>query len=97
MWSHAFGGAATHNDHAPALAVRAGGNHATARRFGLSHRGFEVTDASLPDDRFDFGDTDFEGGVNVIAGARKANGMFMEMRATAYGVSNVRLLVGYDF
>jgi hypothetical protein len=67
--------------------------------FGLSHRGFEV-DATDTDDvrnRFDFGDTDFEGGMNFIAGARRNNGMFLEMKATAYGVSNVRLLAGYTF
>jgi hypothetical protein len=47
--------------------------------------------------RFDFSDTDFEGGVNFIAGARNRNGVFVEMKATAYGVSNVRLVVGFNF
>ena len=42
--------------------------------------------------RFDFSDTDFTAGFNFIAGARRANGMFFELRATAYGVSNIRLL-----
>ena len=68
--------------------------------FALSHRGFEVEDGDVEDDdrnRFDFSDTDFEGGLNFIAGARHRNGMFLEMKATAYGVSNVRLLVGYNF
>ena len=62
----------------------------------LSHRGF---DSTIDDDgnRFDFGDTDFEGGFNFIAGVRARNRMFLEMRATAYGVSNVRLLVGFTF
>lgn len=46
--------------------------------------------------RFDFGDTNFDAGWNFIAGARKGK-MFFEMKATAYGVSNVRLLVGLDF
>jgi hypothetical protein len=64
--------------------------------FALSHRGI---DADELDDRnrFDFSDTDFEGGVNFIAGASRGNGMFLEMKATAYGVSNVRLLVGFNF
>jgi hypothetical protein len=74
--------------------------------FALSHRGFEtddvthvtgvtaVTDAR---NRFDFSDTDFEGGMNFIAGVRSRGGMTMEMRATAYGVTNVRLLLGYTF
>ena len=38
--------------------------------FALSHRGFD-TESDLEDDlpnRFDFGDTDFEGGVNVTLG-----------------------------
>ena len=66
--------------------------------FALSHRGFEVDNGEDDDrNRFDFSDTDFEGGFNFIAGARNQNGMFLEMKATAYGVSNVRLLVGFNF
>lgn len=68
--------------------------------FALSHRGFDTDDQNVEDDdrnRFDFSDTDFEGGFNFIAGARQRNGMFLEMKATAYGVSNVRLLVGFNF
>ena len=66
--------------------------------FALSHRGFETKDD--PDDdrnRFDFSDTDFEGGLNFIAGARRRDALFIEMKATAYGVSNVRLMVGFNF
>ena len=66
--------------------------------FALSHRGFETEED--PDDdrnRFDFSDTDFNGGFNFIAGARTQGGMFIEMKATAYGVSNIRFLVGYNF
>jgi len=62
----------------------------------LSHRGFDST-TDDEGNRFDFSDTDFEGGFNFIAGARARNRMFLEMRATAYGVSNVRLLVGFTF
>ena len=47
--------------------------------------------------RFDFGDTDFTAGFNFIAGARARNGLFVEMKATAYGVSNVRLMAGFNF
>jgi hypothetical protein len=65
--------------------------------FALSHRGFESDETEDDQNRFDFSDTDFEGGVNFIAGARRRNGMFLEMKATAYGVSNVRLLVGFNF
>ena len=68
--------------------------------FALSHVGFDSADEDDDGEdrnRFDFGDTDFKGGVNFIAGARNRNGMFIEMRATAYGVSNVRLLAGFNF
>jgi hypothetical protein len=77
--------------------------------FGLSHRGFEADDDDVDNvdtdgvgrvddfDRFDFSDTDFNGGFNFIAGARSQRGMFFELRATAGGVSNVRLLAGFNF
>lgn len=65
--------------------------------FALSHRGIDADELDDDRNRFDFSDTDFEGGVNFIAGARRHNGMFLEMKATAYGVSNVRLLVGFNF
>ena len=75
--------------------------------FGLSHRGFETDDADNVDtpgvvvdenrNRFDFSDTDFNGGMNFIAGARNQRGLFFEIRATAWGVASVRLLAGYDF
>jgi hypothetical protein len=69
--------------------------------FALSHRGFDPDAEDIEDieerNRFDFSDTDFEGGVNFIVGARRPSGMFLEMKATAYGVSNVRLLVGFSF
>ena len=76
--------------------------------FSLSHRGFETDDGDnvdidgIPDDledraRFDFSDTDFNGGMNFIVGMRRQTGMFFEMKATAWGVSNVRLLAGFNF
>ena len=73
--------------------------------FGLSHRGFETDDVDNVDtdgdtdgpSRFDFSDTDFSGGMNFIVGMRRQNGMFFEMKATAWGVSNVRLLAGFNF
>lgn len=77
--------------------------------FGLSHKGFDSDDLEhldiegLPDDvvergnRFDFGDTDFNGGMNFIVGMRKQRGAFFEMRATAWGVSSIRLLGGFTF
>ncbi len=64
--------------------------------FALSHRGFE-SEIDDSGNRFDFGDTDFNGGFNFIAGARSQSGLFFELKATAYGVSNVRLLAGFNF
>jgi hypothetical protein len=68
--------------------------------FSLSHRGFESDDDDDGADdrnRFDFSDTDFEPGFNFFAGARTQNGMFLEMKSTAYGVSKIRILVGFNF
>jgi len=71
--------------------------------FGLSHQGVSATDVDDPDvtdedeDRFDFSDTDFNFGMNFIFGVKKASGLFVEMRATAWGVSNIRLVAGFNF
>lgn len=71
--------------------------------FALSHRDLDLDlDDEVDDDvdgtnRFDFSDTDFESGFNFIAGARATGGLFVEMKATAYGVTNIRLLVGFNF
>lgn len=67
--------------------------------FGVSHRGVDTTDDPAADSnsRFDFSDTSFESGFNFIAGARSRSGLFFEMKATAYGISAVRLLAGYNF
>lgn len=62
--------------------------------FALSHRGFESGDTG---NRFDFSDTDFVSGFNFFAGARTVNGMFLEMKSTAYGLSVIRFLVGFNF
>jgi hypothetical protein len=66
--------------------------------FALSHRGFE-SDAVEDDgdSRFDFSDTDFEAGFNVIAGLRSQSGVFGEISATAYSLTVIRFLVGFNF
>ena len=56
-----------------------------------------ATDTTDTPGRFDFSDTDFSGGFNFIAGARTPGGLFVEMKATAWGVSDVRLLAGFTF
>jgi hypothetical protein len=63
--------------------------------FSVSHQGVELEDDDR--NRFDFSDTDFDAGFNFIAGARSPNGFFVELKATAYGVSNIRLLAGFNF
>lgn len=61
--------------------------------------GTTTTTASTTEDinRFNFSDTDFNGGVNFIAGARTRRGRFLELRATAWGVSNIRIIAGFNF
>lgn len=66
--------------------------------FTLSHRGFEPDDEEVSDrNRFDFSDTDVSGGFNFIAGVRSQGGVFLELKATAYGESNIRLMAGFNF
>jgi hypothetical protein len=68
--------------------------------FGLSHRGFETDIEDLDEDtpnRFDFSDTDFNGGMTFMVGMRKASGAFFEMKATAWGIANIRLVAGFNF
>jgi hypothetical protein len=72
-------------------------------QIGLSHQSFETQDADNVEggtedqSRFDFSDTDFNGGMNFIVGMKKQSGAFFEMKATAWGVSTIRLVVGFNF
>jgi hypothetical protein len=63
--------------------------------FAFRHRSLEGEDDD--GNRFDFGDSDDEIGVNFIVGMRNRNGTFFEMKATASGISDVRLLAGVTF
>jgi hypothetical protein len=66
--------------------------------FAFSHRNFEeerVNGTTV--DRFDFGDFSWNNGLNFIVGARSPKGVFFELKATAYGISKVRLLGGFEF
>ena len=66
--------------------------------FSYSRVDFEPEDDDDNEgNRFDFSDSDGNAGFNFIAGARNANGLFIELKATAYGVSTIRLLAGFDF
>jgi hypothetical protein len=62
--------------------------------FSFSHQGFSSTQDG---NRFDFGEFNADHGFNFLAGALNSSGMFVEMKATTYGISNVRFLVGYNF
>ena len=66
--------------------------------FAFSNRTFEENaEAEDGGGRLDFSDSNFEGGFNLIAGLRSQNGTFVEVSATAYSVTVVRFLVGFDF
>ncbi|MEO5823518.1 MAG: hypothetical protein ABIT71_23690 [Vicinamibacteraceae bacterium] len=62
---------------------------------GFRHRSFE--DENDDGTRFDFGDFDADNGFNFIVGMRNPKGAFLEMKATASGVTDVRLLAGVTF
>jgi hypothetical protein len=67
--------------------------------FALSHRGFEETTVNGEDEvkRFDFGDFSWNNGFNFIVGARSPKGTFFELKATAYGISKIRMMAGFEF
>jgi hypothetical protein len=72
------------------------GSSGSSGTSGTSSTSSTSGDSSTSQDRFDFSDTSFDTGLNFIAGARRQK-MFFELKATAYGVANVRLLVGFRF
>ena len=47
--------------------------------------------------RFDFGEFEWHNGVNFIVGIRRQNGAFFEMKSTAWGAANIRLMGGFEF
>ena len=77
--------------------------------FSFSHRSVNEEDfitGDLPpgttptpaeEDRFDFSQFDWDNGFNFIVGARTPKGMFLELKATAYGVASIRMLGGFEF
>jgi hypothetical protein len=58
----------------------------------LTRRGFEEAEEEI-----DFGDWDFDTGLNIFMGLSKRSGFFTELRAGAYGSPNIKLIVGYSF
>ena len=71
--------------------------------FSFSHRGVDeeefLSDSPGDDDggRFDFSQWDWNNGLNFIVGARNPNGTFFELKATAYGTADIRMLAGFEF
>jgi hypothetical protein len=47
--------------------------------------------------RFDFSQFDWNNGFDFIIGAKTPSGAFFEMKATAWGVSSIRMLGGFVF
>jgi len=72
------------------------GSSGTSGTSGTSGNTSTSGDSSTSQDRFDFSDTSFDTGLNFIAGARRQK-MFFELKATAYGVANVRIIAGFRF
>lgn len=58
-------------------------------------RSFEEAETGERD--IDFDDFDYETSLNILAGVENRNGMFLEVKSTAYSRPNVKLLVGYSF
>ena len=69
-------------------AVYAGGGPA----LNFSKLGF--SDEELEED---FDDFDMDVGVNVFLGMQSRNGMFLEMKGTAYSTPHLRFQIGYNF
>jgi hypothetical protein len=60
----------------------------------FKHQNFERAEAG---EGIDFGDFDFEGGLNLLTGIEFRSGVFFEAKATVYASPHFRLIVGYTF
>jgi hypothetical protein len=58
--------------------------------FIFSHRDFE-------ENGIDFGDFEFDGGLNVLAGVAFRGGVFMEIKSTVWASPHLRVIFGYSF
>jgi hypothetical protein len=66
--------------------------------FEFGHKSLEATQVDGETiRRFDFSDWTWNNGVNFIVGARSPNGVHFEMKSTAWGAANIRLLGGFEF
>jgi hypothetical protein len=62
----------------------------------LTHRSFDALEDSGAA-RIDFGDWDYDTGLNIFGGVEFRNGAFVELKASAYGGPSIRLIFGYNF
>jgi hypothetical protein len=60
----------------------------------FSKRTFEE---ETEEDRFDFSDLDSDVGFSFLIGVQAREGMFLELKSTAYSIPTVRFEVGYNF
>ncbi len=63
--------------------------------FAFGHRNF--TEAQSGGRVIDFGEFDWQTGLNVFTGLEYRNGMFIEFKATAYATPHFRMMIGYSF
>jgi hypothetical protein len=70
--------------------IYAGGGPA----LNFSHRNFvEETDRG----KIDFGDLDLDVGFNFLIGVQQREGLFLELKSTAYSLPTIRFAIGYNF
>jgi len=59
------------------------------------HRNF--VEAAAGDNGIDFGEFDFQSGLNILAGAEFRSGFFVEAKTTVWAGPHLRLSIGYSF
>jgi hypothetical protein len=64
--------------------------------FDFSKLGF-TSEGEEDNDDFSFDDLEFDGGLNIVIGLQSRNGMFLELRSTAYSKPHLRFVVGFNF
>jgi hypothetical protein len=67
----------------------------TGPSFVFLHQNFER--AVMGDTGIDFGDFDFEVGLNIFTGIEFRNGVFLEAKGTVWAPPALRFIVGYSF
>jgi hypothetical protein len=72
--------------------VYAGGGPA----LNFSRESFEA-DADGDRDRIDFSDLTLDVGFNFLIGIQSRDGMFLELKSTAYSIPTIRFEIGYNF